>query len=129
MPTIKLGSRPKSFDRTVKFKDLDGTEMAVPVSFKYRTRKEYAAFIDELAEAAGLEKPVGADGQKVTMTALLSRSDESNVEYLMRVLEGWKLETEFSRDAVTQMVDEFPGAANAVMEDYRMAVTEGRLGN
>lgn len=129
MPIIKLGARPKSFDRTVTLKDVDGSELSVPVTFKYRTRKEYGAFIDELAQAAGLEKPVGADGQKVTMAALLARSDEANIEYLLRVLDGWKLDEEFTRASVQQLVDEFPGAASAVMEDYRLVITEGRLGN
>jgi hypothetical protein len=48
MATVKLGSRPKSFARVVKFKDVDGTELTAPVTYKYRTRQEYGAWVDAL---------------------------------------------------------------------------------
>jgi hypothetical protein len=126
---IKLGSRPKSFPRVVKFTDVDGTEMTAPVTYKYRTRKEFAAFIDGLVEAAGIQPALGAEGEKITMTALLEKSAGSNAEYLMQVLDGWGLDEDFTRANVQQLVDEMPGAANAIMEEYRAAITEGRLGN
>ena len=129
MAKITLGKRPKSFPKTVKFTDVDGTEMAAPVIYKYRTRKEYGAFIDALNEAAGLVPAPGADGEKVTMTMLLEKSDGSNIDYLMQVLDGWSLDEPFDRANVQQLVDEFPGAANAIMEAYRAAIVEGRLGN
>jgi hypothetical protein len=35
----------------------------------------------------------------------------------------------FSRAAVEQLCDELPGAAQDIMDAYRAAVVEGRLGN
>lgn len=129
MAKVKLGSRPKNFKRTVTFPMHEGEIGSIECLYRYRTRKEFGAFIDALNEAAGLVPTAGADGEKVTMTALLEKSGGSNAEYLMQVLDGWNLDEEFNRANVQQLIDELPGAANTIMEEYRLCITEGRLGN
>jgi hypothetical protein len=146
MPIIKLGSRPKSFERTVKFKDVDGTELAVPVIFKYRTLTEFGSFVDQWtadqkaaieAEAATLEndrKKAQEAGEKfveptITNEEIRKEEAKSNTDYLMRILDGWKLDDAFTAAAVLQFCNEFPGGARAVVFDYRAAIVEGHLGN
>jgi len=100
------------------------------VSYIYRTRTEFGVMIDGLMDDAGV-KPAGQDdeSQKFSLAEALARTKETNADYIMKVMDGWDLDVEFSRDAVAQLCDEIPAAAMAIMNTYRSAITEGRLGN
>lgn len=127
MAKIKLGNRPKNFKRIVKFPLLDGTTGQIEVTYKYRTRKEFGEFIDALMDKAGqAEKP---DGEKFSMAELMEKTAGSNADYIMDVVEAWDVDAEFTHDNVQQLSDEIPQAVATIMETYRTAVTEGRLGN
>lgn len=129
MAKITLGARPKTFKRLVKFDMLDGTEGAVEMIYKYRTRKEFGAFIDEIMEGAKAA-PTPEDGGAFSMAALMEKTAGANADYILRVAEGWNIDgREFTRENIEQLCDELPGAAAAIMETYRVAVSEGRLGN
>lgn len=130
MAKIKLGARPKNFPLTIKIPMLDKTEGTVKVSYIYRTRTEFGSFIDELMDAAGV-KPTSLndDDVKATLAQAMERTRDSNADYILQVADGWDLDAEFSRDSVVQLCDELPGAALAIMDRYRRAVTEGHLGN
>ena len=134
MAKIKLGSRPKSFKRTVKVPMLDGTEGTIEMLYKYRTRSEFGKFIDDITEAAGAkikpaEIPATDDEAKFSFADLMERTKESNSEYILKVADGWNLDEEYSLENIAILCDELPGAAMAIMETYRLAVAEGRLGN
>lgn len=128
MAKIKLGNRPKSFEKTVKVAMLDGTEGSIGCVFKYRTRTEFGAFIDEITEASGVKVKTD-DEQKFSLKELMEKTKDSSADYLLKVMEGWNLDEEFTRQSVQQLCDELPGVATAIMETYRAATTEGRLGN
>lgn len=125
---IKLGNRPKNFKKTVTFPMLDGTTGGIECLYKYRTRTEFGVFIDEIMEAAG-ETKGRDDDEKFSMAALMEKTAGANADYVMRVLDGWNLDEDLSRASVQQLADELPAAVNAIMETYRTAITEGRLGN
>ena len=127
MAKIKLGSRPKNFTSVVKFPLLEGGEGSIEVKFKYRTRVEFGKLIDKLMDAAG-EKPK-ADGEKFSMADLMEKTAGSNADYILDVVDGWNLDEDLTRANVQQLADEIPAAASAIMETYRTATTEGRLGN
>ena len=124
---IKLGARPKSFVRVVKFPMIEGGEGSLECTFKYRSRSEFGVFIDVLLESAGA-KPKD-DGEKFSMAELMERTAGQNAKYIMDVLEGWNLDEDLNQANVQQLADELPGAAAAIMETYRTACVEGRLGN
>lgn len=127
MSKIKLGQRPKSFEKVVKFEMLQGGTGTIKCNFKYRTRTEFGVFIDSLVSDAGAKAEVTDD--KFSMAALMEKTAGSNAKYLLDVLEGWNLDEDLTLDNAQQLADELPGAAAAIMETYRLAVTEGRLGN
>ena len=54
---------------------------------------------------------------------------DKNAAYLIDVLDGWNLDEVLTRDTAAQLCDELPGAATEIMEAYRLAIVEGRLGN
>lgn len=127
---IVLGARPKNFPVTVKVPMLDGTEGEVQVQFVYRTRTEFGKFIDELMDAAQVKQGGQTDEEvKFSMEKALAANKDANADYIMKVVSGWNLEAEFNRANVAQLCDELPGAAMAIMDRYRQAVTDGRLGN
>ena len=130
MAKIKLGSRPKSFKKTIKVPLPEGGEGSIEVSYIYRTRSEFGAFIDELFNSAGV-KPASTseDDVKFSLQTVLDKARDTNADYILQIIDDWNLDEEFSRSAVVQLCDELPGAAMAIIEQYRGAVTEGRLGN
>lgn len=125
MATIKLGNRPKSFKRVVTFPLIEGGEGAIEVSFKYRTRTEFGRFIDSIVADA----QAGPGDQQFSMADLMERTRDKNAAYLMDVIDGWNLDEPLTRATVEQLCDELPGAAAEIMEQYRKATVEGRLGN
>jgi hypothetical protein len=137
---IKLGARPKSFTKTVKFPMLDNSEGCMEVVYKYRTRTEFAKFADELqaagraagaAEIAKVEAAAknGEPLPHVTQEHLLEHDIGFRVDYVMGVVEGWNLDEKFDRAAVEQLADELPAAISEIIDTYRAAINEGRLGN
>ena len=124
---IKLGARPKSFTRVVKFPLLEGGEGSIECTFKYRTRSEFGVFIDALVESAGA-KPKD-DGEKFSMEELMERTAGQNAKYILDVLEAWNLDEDLNQANVQQLADEYPAAASGIMEAYRTACVEGRSGN
>jgi hypothetical protein len=124
---IILGKRPAEFKRNVSFPMLDGSTGSIEIRYRYRTRKEFGQFIDSLMAAAGeTKKP---DDEKFSMADLMEKTAGSNASYIMDVVSGWNLDEELTHDNVQQLADELPAAVNAIMENYRVSVTEGRALN
>ena len=130
MAKIILGKRPKSFTRAIKVPMLEGGEGTIEVSFVYRTRTEFGAFVDELLDAAKVVPASASDDDvKFSLAEALERTRDTNADYILRIADGWNLDEPFSRAALVQLCDELPGAALAIIDQYRAAITEGRLGN
>lgn len=140
MAKIILGKRPTSFKRSVSVA-LPGEDVGtIEVEFKYRTRTEHAAWADELQaelkaesdkEVERFQKAIES-GEKVaefTQTELVARQNAIHVRYIMGAVLGWNLDIPFDKEAVAQLVDEAPAAVPAILNDYRAAIVEGRLGN
>lgn len=135
MSKVKLGATPKTFKKVVSFPMLDGTTGRIEVSYKYRTRTAFGAFIDKLTTAANVAanasaKPDAEGAEpKFSMADFMEKTAGSNAEYILDVVDAWDLDEPLSKATAQQLADELPGAALAIMETYRNAITEGRLGN
>jgi len=129
MANVTLGKRPESFKKAVSFPLLDGTTGTINVTFKYRTRVEFGQMVDSMVEQAKAEGAQMADGTPVTMTDLMTKTAGQNAEYILNVVSAWDLDVPLNQASAQQLADELPAAAIQIMEDYRAAVTEGRLGN
>lgn len=129
MAIIKLGNRPKNFTAPVKFKQLDGSDAVIDITFKYRTRTEFGAFLDDIFAENNVQPPADADDKTNLLEHAYQTGVERHAEQIMRAADGWNLDEPFRLDNVTALCDEFPAAAMAIMETYRTAITEGRLGN
>jgi hypothetical protein len=130
MAKITLGKRPKNFKTKVSFPMLDGGTGTIEVSYIYRTRTEFGVLIDGLMADAGVEtENATADAQKFSLAEALEKTRDTNADYILQVADGWNIDEDFTRDTVAQLCDEIPAAALAIMNTYRNAITEGRLGN
>ncbi len=150
MAKIVLGKRPQSFKRTVSFTMVDGDTGELTLTFKYRTKREFAALIDELSQPAAqaepaqdaqlsiegvpqpqaLPEPAAEQPVKIPqLSEFMAVTIESQADYILKIAEAWDLDAPFDREHVIAFCDEQPGGALAVMSKYREAITEGRLGN
>ena len=142
MPKIILGQRPAAFAPVdVSFIDpVTGKRLTIPaVQFKYRTRKEYGTWLDELTTAAHrADAPVDeaaaaaadADSPLPVMGAAMEVSVQRNAAFLIGAVHAWGLEgVPLTPETLHQLCDEQPAAAAAISGAYRAAVVEGRLGN
>lgn len=130
MAKIRLGSRPKNFRRSITVTLPEGGKGVMEVSYIYRTRTEFGEFVDSLMKDAGVPQ-TGQTGEEVafSLAVALAKTRDANADYILRIIDGWNLDEEFSRDSVAQLCDELPGAALEIMDQYRSAIVEGRLGN
>lgn len=135
MAVIKLGARPKHFTAKVTVDLPEGGTGTITLQYVYRTRSEFGKFIDELLSDAGVPAPepkIGDEGTEAIRQSVqqaLERTRDTNADYIQKIVAGWDLDEPFGRDSLVQLCDELPGAAMAIIERYRAAVIEGRLGN
>lgn len=128
MAKIVLGNRPKSFKRKVTVKMLDGTTGVIHVDFKYRTRKEFGAFVDEFNKARA-ERRIIAEREEFSNEQQFALGAEDDADYILAIVDGWDLDQELSRENVMQLLDELPGAGVEIISTYRLAVVDGIVKN
>lgn len=128
MAKIVLGKRPEKFPRTVTFPMLDGTDGVIKVEFKYRSKKEYATLVDELAASAKLPE-LEAGAKLPDYAEIVRMAVEKNSAYLIKILNSWDLDGELNEENLVELADAYPAAAIAIMDAYRLACIEGKTGN
>lgn len=143
---IVLGKRPESFKKEVKATMLDGSTGCMEVDYIYRSRTELAELIDKmqakLRDEANVEierfkaavEKAKQSGEPIpelldTQSEIVKRQSAVAVEFILKIVKGWNLDAEFDKDAVAELVDTLPAMADAIKDDYRAAINEGRLGN
>lgn len=130
MAKITLGTRPKTFKRKLTVALPEDEQGTIELLYVYRTRAEFGAFVDGLLQAAKVPLASTSDEDVAfSLKAALEKTRDTNADYILQIVAGWNLPEDFSRPAVVQLCDELPGVALAIINDYRAAITEGRLGN
>ncbi|WJJ93995.1 phage tail assembly chaperone [Neopusillimonas aromaticivorans] len=127
---IKLGSRPKAFKPfSVKLTLPDGTEGQIEAAFKYFTKTESGALVDELAAKARAKGSEASADTEGGLKAILELTKEHNADLLMRVIDSWDLDEDLTKENLQQLDDEIPAATTALLEAFFAAARQGRLGN
>ena len=121
---ITLGNQPASFMRTITFTNRDGSESKLPVTFKYRDRVAYTAWVEETAkkrlDAPKVEGLAAEAGQRI----------EQEAGELTEMLEGWVLDGhDFTPENCKLLCRELPQAVSAIFITYRDACLYGKSGN
>lgn len=128
MAKLVLGKTPATFKPfDVKFVLPDGQDDQIKVTFKYKTRSQFAAFLNELFQEAGEEKP--APDEKVDFEKLFSKGGDKTVAHLSKIIADWDFTEAPTAETLRAMHDQAPAAAAAMTAAFSGACTEGRLGN
>jgi hypothetical protein len=127
MAKLILGKTPATFKPfNVKFTLPDGEEDKILVTFNYKTRSQFAAFLNELFNEAGEEQPTD---EKVDFEKLFAKGGEKTVSHLTKIIADWDFAEKPTADNLRALHDQAPAAAAAMTAAYSAACTEGRLGN
>lgn len=125
MAKFSLASAPKTFKRKVTITLLDESTADIDLTFKYKTRSEYAKLLDEV-----MSKENHIDtGVTESAVDIFKRLGAGTVDFLMKIVDAWDLEDDFNKANVADLIDKFPAAANEITEAYRIAILEGRTKN
>lgn len=125
MPKIKLGDKPKTFKpMALTFVMPDGSEGAMLVTFKYRTRTEYGQFITEHSKPRDDD-----DAAKPFMERIVANALAGNVGFMLACVDSWNLDIELTEENLRQLSDEVPAAVSRLADAYAEACMQGRLGN
>jgi hypothetical protein len=103
MAKLSLSANP-TFESTVQI-PVPGSK-PVPVKFKFnaKTKDEFKAFIESLAERA-------------------------DVDVILEIASGWELEDPWGKESVTKLEQSYIGSAKAILETYIKDLSGARLGN
>lgn len=127
MAKIVLGKTPKNFKPfNVKFTLPDGAEDQIKITFRYKTRSEFATFLNSLFASADVEQTT-EDG--IDFEALYKRAGDKTVSQLTQIIEEWDFSEPVTAATLSQLHDQVPAAAAAITAAYAAACNEGRLGN
>lgn len=125
---VKLGSRPKTFAPVaVEFTGPDGETYAMEVTYTYRTKKEFGAWLDQGGKDASKQQET--TGEDFSWETFYEKLGKNVGEQLSGVITGWNLEQPVSAESLAQLDDELPAASIALLQKYGNLCREGRLGN
>lgn len=99
---FKLQPNP-TFRAKVEIPVHGGKAVAVEFEFKHRTRDQVAEFFKD--------------------------TQRSDVDTILEVLAGWELDDQFCRDSVELLVQNYAGAAPAIVARYIEELIQARKGN
>ena len=57
------------------------------------------------------------------------KAPKTDVESIFAMCEGWELEDDFTEENVTKMVQNYQGAAGAIVRKYLAEIMQAKLGN
>ena len=127
MAKLVLGKTPANFKPfDVKFTLPDGQEDQIKVTFKYKTRSQFAAFLNELFQEAGEEKTTD---EKIDFEKLFAKGGDKTVSHLTKIIAEWDFAEPATAESLRAMHDQAPAAAAAMTSAFSLACTEGKLGN
>ena len=119
-----------TFERAVDIPTPDARGLKITFTFTYRDREAIATLFDGYkakAEAAAQARASASDDESIVETVRTSLKND--VDVIMDIASGWNVDAPWSEEYVRKMCLRYAGAAMAIVSDYRVSLTQGRLGN
>lgn len=130
MAKLVLGKPPATFKPIpVKYTLPDGQEDELLITYKYKTRSQYAEFLDEMRARAGAPAPVVGSDAPLDFKTLFAQGGAKTTGHLAEIVAAWDLADPVTADSLAALHDQCPAAAVAIVEGYADPCTQGRLGN
>lgn len=135
------------FAREVTLPTPDGKGLKVEFTFKYRDREAVGELFATYADQSGTDIQARAEarakalaaaqqsGQDTTAAAAefnrkaVAEVIDDDVATVLDMATGWNIDAPFNADNVRKLCTKYAGAAVAIVADYRISLTQGRLGN
>lgn len=123
--------------REVSIPTASGKPLKIKFDFKHRDRVAMNEFQDENAARAKvvIERVRGEiaekerDGDGRLGQSFVLEAIKRDADAIMEIATGWNVDAEFNADNLQKLCRGYPGAAAAIVNDYRVTMNEGRLGN
>ncbi|MFZ6801927.1 phage tail assembly chaperone [Undibacterium sp. Di24W] len=137
-PKFVFGTAPETFKRNVEVIDIEGNVSEIEFTFKYRTKKQFAALLDEGVKAAKAEHAAADSESEKTgidsisdqfYSELCEKNDKKSAEYVLKIAQGWDVANEFCVTSLLDLENRFPGALQSTAQTYAKAVSEVRTKN
>ena len=126
---ITLGATPKTFKPfDVEVTLPDGSEGVIPVTYIYRTKSDFAKWLDAAVSQADSDRKQ-ADTTEFTWEKFTKQTTEVAVNQLLSAIDSWGLDIPLTRESLVQLDNEIPATITALLTRYGAACREGRLGN
>lgn len=124
---IKLGNRPKTFKAIdVKVQLPDGSEGLIPITFKYRDRREFGRWQDNIKNSF----PELKTGEDFNWEAFYTKAGDLTADYILDAVDSWGLDEPLNKESLLQVESECGASAlPAILSAYGEACRDGRLGN
>jgi len=133
---IKLNLEPTenlTYKRTVAIPTPDGNPLKVEFTFKHRTRVQvgelFEGYMARAKAAAEKEAEVGAESDHGSLREFAEAAVGRDVDAVLDVATNWNIDLPFNAENLFRFLNAYAGAAVAITTDYRVSLTEGRLGN
>lgn len=125
---IVLGKRPKTFKEiTVTVTLPDGSEGIIPVTFRYKTKKEFGAWQDAGIKQAGNMKDEAGNFSWVQFYEV---AGDRSADLLLDIIDSWGLDLPLNKDTLLAAEEDCgAGVFPALFKAFGYACREGRLGN
>ena len=115
MRKIVLGNNPKNYESDVEVTLQDGEKTTIRVTFKYRTRKQMAEFMQGLS----IDPKTAVDLLDMkNAVANTTASLEQDANMLLSMIEAWNVDAELNHENAMQFCDELPQAAMDILIHY-----------
>jgi len=136
---LNLTPAPETFNHPVTLILPSGDEAELNVEYIYRTKQEFAAWIDthlesqkSLNDGAGKAKSTKAAGElnvDKTMLQVVTEQIAVDAKSLFEIAKGWDLEESFTVENIERFENKYPGVIQAIGAAYRDALYGIRLKN
>lgn len=135
------------FKREVTLPTPDGKGLKVEFTFKYRDREAVGELFATYADQAGADLAAKSEAKARAVAAAAQAGQDTaaaladinrkavadviddDVATVLDMASGWNIDTDFNADNVRKLCTKYAGAAMAIVSDYRVSLTQGRLGN
>lgn len=131
---IKLNLDPGerlTFERDVTIPTPSGKALVVKFTFLHRTTDELAKLYQSwMDKATAADEAAAASETKPTLLDMVQTTQRRDVEDILDIATDWNIDGyPFVEKNIAAFVARYKAAGEVLREDYRVGMTEGRLGN
>lgn len=99
----------------------------VPLTFKYRGKKEFSEWIESMKEQKEPDK-LDKEGN-VVKAGKVTRKEKTTIEAFLEFVKSWGLPEAFTKENVDIFLDNYPMAYNEIFVHYTKSLLGSRVKN